>query len=171
MILGNGDIAKTLIEAGVDRADILFFASGVSNSAETDKHVYHHEAELLNSQPINSHVVYFSSLCVYYSDSVYAHHKRTMEWRVSNGFKSYTILRLGNITWGTNPNTIINYFKSCYEKGIQPELQDTHRHLITKEEFIYWIKLIRPGINDVMNIPGEMVHVKEIWRRVTNGYY
>jgi len=94
-----------------------------------------------------------------------------MEMRVRNRFETSTIVRLGNITWGSNPHTIINYFKSCYEKGIQPELQDTYRYLITKDEFVHWIKFIRSGENDIMNIPGEFIHVKEIWRRVINGEY
>jgi hypothetical protein len=171
MVIGNGDIAKALTDAGIDAGYVTFFASGVSNSRETRKEVYQREADLLNGQNINRHLVYFSSLSIYYSDSVYTHHKRTMEWRVTNGFNSYTIIRLGNITWGNNPNTIVNYFKDCHAKGITPELQDTYRYLITKDEFIHWVKMIRVGEKDIMNIPGEMVSINEIWRRVQDGKY
>jgi hypothetical protein len=171
MVVGNGDIAKALTDAGIDVGYVTFFASGVSNSRETRKEVYQREADLLNGQNINRHLVYFSSLSIYYSDSVYAHHKRTMEWRVTNGFANYTIIRLGNITWGTNPNTIVNYLKHCYSKGIQPELHDTYRYLITKSEFTHWVKMIRVGEKDIMNLPGEFIHVNEIWRRVQNGEY
>lgn len=169
MIIGNGDIGTAL--QPLDRDDILFFASGVSNSSTTDKDVYHREMNLLGAIDPAQHVVYFSSLCVYYSDSVYAHWKRTVEKHIPGRFDSYTIVRLGNITWGTNKNTIINWFKLCYEKGVQPELQDAYRHLVTRQEFEYWIKMISPGVNDIMNIPGEFIHVKEIWRRVQNGEY
>lgn len=173
MIIGAGDIAKALIEAGVDRPDVLFFASGVSNSSETRSEPYQRERNLYFDADHSLHLVYFSSLSIYYSDTIYARYKRLMEELITtrSNKSGKTIIRLGNITWGTNPNTIINYFKTCYSKGIQPELKDTYRYLITKDEFIYWVKMIRVGVNDIMNLPGEMVHVKEIWRRVTNGYY
>lgn len=170
MIIGSGDIAKTLIEEGLDRDGFTFFASGVSNSKETRKEEFQREAELLNAQSAYQQIVYFSSLCVYYSYSDYARHKTKMEFR-AGGFQFCTIIRLGNITWGRNPNTIINYFKSLHAAGKVPELKDTYRYLITKPEFIHWIKAIRHGINDTMNIPGEFIHVNEIWRRVQDGKY
>lgn len=173
MILGSGDIAKSLTD--LDQPDIFFFASGVSNSRCEDHKEFERERDLFDGvyqrNGINLHRVYFSSLSVYYSDSEYVQHKRLMEERITWGKWSYTIIRLGNIVWGSNPHTIINYFKSCYSKSIQPELQDTYRHLVTRQEFEYWIKKIRPGVNDIMNIPGEFIHVKEIWKRVQNGEY
>lgn len=167
-IIGSGDIAQALKE--LDRPDIILFASGVSNSKCVTGESFMRERELLAIQKYGQHLVYFSSLSIYYENSAYTDHKIMVEREVQL-FKSYTIIRLGNITWGSNPNTIINYFKSCYTKGIQPELQDTYRHLVTRQEFEYWIKKIRPGANDIMNIPGEFIHVKEIWRRVQNGEY
>jgi hypothetical protein len=169
VIIGKGDIGCVL--KSVDRPEVLYFASGVSNSKATDIKEYNREMELLNKFDGNGHCVYFSSLSIYYSDSIYALHKRAMEVRVRNRFATSTIVRLGNISWGSNKNTIINWFKLCYEKGIQPELKDTYRHIISKEEFLYWMGMIKVGEKDIMNIPGEMVHVKEIWRRVTNGEY
>lgn len=167
MIIGTGDIAQSL----TDRPDVVFFASGVSDSNCKDESEFFREQKLLLNQKRDKHIVYFSSLSIYYAESRYVEHKISMEEDVTGFCDSYTIIRLGNITWGSNPNTIINYFKTCYEKGVQPELQDTYRHLVTRQEFEYWIKKIRPGVNDTMNIPGEFVHVKEIWRRVTNGEY
>lgn len=171
MVIGSGDIAMTLVTDRLDRPDVTFFASGVSNSRETIGENFRREVNKLHKIPFSAHVVYFSSLCVYYGDSIYADHKRSMECRIKEEFGNYTIIRLGNITWGRNPNTIINYFKEEHAAGRIPELQDVYRHLITRDEFMYWIKHIRTGVNDIMNIPGEMVHVKEIWRRVTNGLY
>lgn len=158
----------------------------MSNSRETNGEAYDRERDLFDCiyqrNGENLHRVYFSSLCVYYSDNEYAQHKRLMEQRITWGKWTYTIIRLGNITWGNNPNTIINYFKKCHSDNVEmqkvsqyynvrPELQDTYRHLVTRQEFEYWIKKIRPGVNDIMNIPGEFIHVKEIWRRVQNGEY
>lgn len=171
MIVGNGDIARTLIEGGIDREDIVFFASGVSKSTETDKEVYHQEEQRIRLLSPHKHWVYFSSLCIYYSDTVYAHHKRSIEQLLQTQCNRCTIVRLGNITWGNNPHTIINFFKAEHAAGRTPELQDTYRYLVTKDEFIHWMKLIPVGVKNEMNIPGEMVHVKEIWRRVQDGKY
>jgi hypothetical protein len=170
MILGHGDIAQAIKESGIDRDDILYFASGVSNSRCVDARQFEREYKLFNEQDFRKQIIYFSSLCVYTSGHRYAVHKQIMEGLVRTSPKN-TLVRIGNIAWGSNPNTIINHFKHCYNKGIQPNLKDVYRHIVSKGEFIYWLKLIRPGINDIMNIPGEMIHVKEIWRRVTNGEY
>lgn len=173
MIIGNGDMAEAL--KPLDRDDVLFFASGVSNSKCEDLRGFQRERDLFDgvyqANGINLHRVYFSSLSIYYSNSLYAQHKRAMEDRVTWGQWTYTIIRLGNITWGSNPNTIINHFRNCYAKGEQPDLQDTYRHVVSRQEFGYWINKIRVGENDIMNIPGEFIHVKEIWRRVQNGEY
>lgn len=171
MVVGRGDIAQVLIEEGVDRPDIIYFASGVSNSSEKRVEEFQREIDLLASFNTDLHLVYFSSLCIYYSESPYANHKRNMEMKVRNRFKTSTIVRIGNITWGTNKNTILNFFRLCSHKGIVPDLQDTYRSIIGKSDLLYWVGMIKPGINDIMNITGETVHVKEIWRRVCNGEY
>lgn len=156
MIIGNGDIASVLS----DRKNRLYFASGVSNSAETRESEYQREIDLLVKQNLTQHIVYFSSLCVFYSNTRYASHKRQMEGLVS-AFKTYTIIRLGNITWGINPHTIINYFRSKIAQGEAVEVKDVYRYVVDKEEFLYWIDLI-PAWSCEMNIPGRRMKVKEI---------
>ena len=163
MIVGSGDIAKTLIEMGIDRPNVTFFASGVSNSKETRWFEFEREHTLLEFNKFQNHIVYFSSM--------YADHKKHMERALRSNTKSYTIIRLGNITWGNNPNTIINFFKAEYAAGRTPDLQDTYRHLVSREQFEYWIRQIRVGVNDIMNIPGELTHVNEIWRDVQQEKY
>src|SRR4029077_11085960 len=108
MIIGDGDIASAL----TDREDRLYFASGVSNSQEKRRSEYEREKKLLLSQDRHRHLVYFSSLSIFYTDTLYAQHKRRMESIIRKRFPHYTIVRLGNITWGTNPHTIINYFRA-----------------------------------------------------------
>src|ERR1017187_5555025 len=103
MILGHGDIGSVL----KDRPDRLYFASGVSNSQETDENEYQRETDLLPKQDKAAHIVYFSSLIVFYGNTRYAQHKRRMEAITKHHFKTYTIVRLGNIDWGKNPHTII----------------------------------------------------------------
>lgn len=92
-IIGNGDLASVL----TDREDIIFFASGVSNSKEERPIEFEREMKLLLQQPRNKHLVYFSSLSIYYAKTEYARHKRIMEKTIRNHWESFTIIRLGNI--------------------------------------------------------------------------
>lgn len=153
MIIGSGDVASVLPK----RDDLLFFASGVSNSQEKKESAYKREIKLLLSQPPDAHLVYFSSLSVFYSDSRYAEHKRNMEFLVKLHFATYTIMRIGNIAWGKNPHTLINYLRA-HPKA---EIQDVYRYVITQDEFLHWINLI-PDWSCEMNCPGERLKVIKI---------
>lgn len=157
MIIGDGDIAKTL----VDREDRLYFASGVSNSQETRRNEYEREKKLLLQQDRHRHIVYFSSLSIFYTDTLYAQHKKRMERTIRKYFSHYTIIRLGNITWGSNPHTIINHFKAQKRRGEKLEIKDTYRYVIEKEEFLHWMDMI-PDWNCEMNLTGRRLKIKEI---------
>lgn len=165
MIIGDGDIAKAL--KSVDRKSLLFFASGVSNSREKRESQFNRERNLLLKQMSNEHIVYFSSLCVFYSNTPYALHKKEMEFMVTKLFNSYTIVRLGNIDWGDNPNTIINYFRDRIKSGRKLVIRDTYRYIVSKKEFLHWMKLI-PSWNCEMNIPGRMMTIKDIVKDYVN---
>jgi len=162
MIIGHGDIASAL-KSFKDKEDIIYFASGVSNSQETKESAYKRERDLLMKQNKRKHIVYFSSLCVFYSDTRYARHKMKMEKLIKDNFKHYTIFRLGNITWGKNPNTIINFIRNKVKKGEKFKIQNVHRHIIDKKEFLYWVKSI-PSWNCEMNITGKRLLVRDIVR-------
>lgn len=155
MILGNGDIASAII----DRPDLLFFARGVSNSAETRESEYWREMDFLSG--LRGHLVYFSSLCVFYADTRYAQHKRDMEKMIQYRFDPYTIIRLGNISWGSNPHTLLNHLRAQKARGEPLTIQDTFRYVIDKPEFQHWLSLI-PNWSCEMNIPGKMLTVQEI---------
>lgn len=159
MIVGNGDIAKALKE--VDRDELLFFASGVSNSQETRESEYLREADLLNRQDIRDHIVYFSSLSVFYNDNRYTRHKLQIESIIKKRFDRYTIVRLGNITWGDNPHTIINFIRSKIKNNEAFEVKNEYRYIIDKEEFLHWMSLI-PKWNCEMNLTGNRMKVKDI---------
>src|SRR6185503_19689526 len=133
-IIGNGDIASALI----DRDDLIFFASGVSNSRCSDPAKFNREMDLLRTMPRHMHLVYFSTLSIYYNWNPYVAHKKRMEALVKDLFQSYTIVRIGNISWGTNPHTLLNYLKAHPEA----EIQKVYRHVIDKDEFQYWMGLI-----------------------------
>lgn len=157
MIAGNGDIAGVL----KDRDDFIFFASGVSNSKETRDSEFVREINLLFEQNRRKHLVYFSSLSIFYSKTSYSQHKKSMEWLVKKNFDRYTIVRLGNIAWGVNKNTLINFFRNQVDRGEPLDIQDTHRYVVEKEEFLHWMGLI-PEWNCEMNITGQYLSIKEI---------
>jgi hypothetical protein len=157
MIVGNGDIAGVLPK----RRDRLFFASGVSNSSEIRESQYKREKNLLLKQDRKSHLVYFSTLAVLYGKNRYVQHKMEMESLIKSEFPRYTIMRLGNITWGTNPHTLINFLRKRLKEGKNLKIQDTYRYIIDKDEFLHWIELI-PDWSCEMNITGKMMLVKDI---------
>lgn len=164
MIIGSGDIASIL----TDRDDRLFFASGVSNSQEDRKSEFKREMDLLLDQHKSSHIVYFSSLAIFYADTPYTQHKRNMEETIKANFDTYCIFRIGNITWGDNPHTIINAFKKKIIAGSRLNIQNTHRYVVDLDEFLHWIDLI-PDWSCEMNVPGRMMKVSDIVQEIKVG--
>jgi hypothetical protein len=162
MIVGKGNIASVL----KDRDDVTFFASGVSNSQETDEDQYFREKELLLSQDRQKHLVYFSSLSIYRSNDRYNKHKKEMEDMVRHLFNSYTIVRVEVIAWGKNPTTIHNVFRKKIENKEPITVIDAYRYIVTEEEFTQWLDLIPVGEKNEMNIPGERFHVYDILKMV-----
>lgn len=121
MIIGNGLIANLFREN--DRADVVFFASGVSNSLETEKKAFQREEKLLK-QTINAHqekvFVYFSTCSIYDSSkngSPYVNHKLRMERLVEEFCPQYLILRVSNaVGKGGNPNLLMNYLVNSVKR-------------------------------------------------------
>ena len=159
-IIGHGDIAGVL----TDREDRIYFASGVSNSQETRESEYTREKTLLLQQEKIRHLVYFSSLSIFYSDTRYAQHKLEMETLVKAHFPRYAIIRLGNITWGTNPHTIINSFRAQIRKREPLVIRDAYRYVVDKGEFLYWVSMI-PSWPCEISITGQRLSIEQIVKK------
>ncbi len=160
MIIGNGTIASVL----PDREDLLFFASGVSNSAETNESEYDREVNLLLDQDKNAHIVYFSTLSLFYNSTRYTQHKKYMEELIKKRFKRYTIMRLGSPTWGDNPNHLVSFFRHKIKNKEKFQIWDTERYVLEKEEFLHWVNKI-PSWNCEMNVSGVRMKVKDIVKK------
>jgi hypothetical protein len=135
MIVGRGDIASILN----DREGAIFFASGVSNSTETTQSEYWREMQLLDKQDKNKCLFYFSSISVDDMSKIgneYLMHKRRMELLIKSNFKNYNIIRIGNISWGNNPNTFLNYIKNKIKNGEPVEIKDEYKYIIDKEQLL-----------------------------------
>jgi len=158
MIIGKGSIASVL----EDRDDLVFFASGVSNSSCIDEKEYEREFNLLKTVPTDKHVIYFSNLGVYYKQDRYTQHKCNVEEYIRNNYTSYTIVRIEVCEWVKTPNTILNVFKRQLAEGIEPKTQDTTRYVLSLDEFLYWVKMIQSGVRNEMNILGRKLTIAQI---------
>lgn len=154
MIIGRGDIANALN----DREGFIFFASGVSNSNENRMSEFDREEHLLSRfHGTDFSLVYFSSISIYTKQSEYTNHKLLMEEIVRENFRNHCIIRLGNISWGDNPNTFINYLKAHPEA----EVRDEWKFIINESQLCFITNnLPRFGKYEI-SIFGEMKKVKD----------
>ena len=121
MIVGKGLIASLFTD--VDQEDIVFFASGVSNSLETEKSAFLREENLLRKHLTENPekiFIYFSTCSIYDSSkngSLYVNHKLKMERLVEELAKKYVILRVSNaVGKGGNPNLWMNYLANAVQE-------------------------------------------------------
>lgn len=141
MIIGNGLLANCL--KGYDRSDILFLASGVSDSKCDDSAEFERERMLLVDQ-INRNqeklIVYFSTCSIHdpaMSDNMYVRRKLEYEALVQSQCQHYLIVRVSNLVGkGGNPNNIFNFFLNSVYEGKSFRLwANAKRNLILTEDF------------------------------------
>lgn len=116
MIIGNGLIANAF-QQYKNCSDIIIFASGVSNSKETNADAYLRERNLLQQilkeNLSDALVVYFGTTSINdpdLSQGQYCQHKLMMEELVKKSSKTYLIFRLAEVVGkSSNPCLIFNY--------------------------------------------------------------
>lgn len=160
MIIGKGDIASVLN----DREGAIFFASGVSNSGCMDSDEFSREYSMLREfYGDKRSLFYFGSIKMLEKRPLtyvkgYYRHKWLMENEVRENFENYNIIRLGNIDWGTNPNTFLNYLKA----NPTAQIRDEWKYMISKEQLtLITDNLPLTGKNEI-NIFGDMKKVKDL---------
>ena len=161
MIVGKGDIASILN----DREGAIFFASGVSKSTETSESEFWREIELLDKQDKTKCLFYFSSITLDDMSKIgnqYLTHKRRMELFIKSNFENYNIIRIGNITWGNNPNTFLNYIKNRIKNGEPVEIKDEFKYLIDKEQLLLLTDNLPLVGQNTISAFGRMAKVKEL---------
>lgn len=124
MIIGNGLIANLFRD--YDQEDIIFFASGVSNSSETDVNQFLREENLVRdtfTKYPQQLFIYFSTCSIYDSsktNSLYVLHKLRMEELIKTHCENYLILRVSNaVGKGGSPNLLLNYIVRSVKSGEQ----------------------------------------------------
>lgn len=139
MVIGNGMIAKRF--SGYTDKNITVFASGVSNSGETDSENFKREETLLRTalQYPAKTFIYFSS-CDVDNPSVnskpYYQHKLNMEKIVASIAQSYCIFRLPQVVgMHGNKNTLINFLMDRIESAESFEIWlGTEKNIIDIED-------------------------------------
>lgn len=167
MILGRGTIASVI----QDREGFLFFACGESNRFPLTEERKIAEAKKILACDRSKMFVYISGLHIYYPDggrSEYNSHKLNMESLVKSNFDNYCILRLGSVTWGDNPNTLLNNIKNQIDTTGDCEAKNVYRYLHTKEELSHWFGMIPKNGKHEMNITGQMVWMPDLVKRIKN---
>ena len=139
MIVGQGLLARAFAARyGSDR-EVTVFASGVSNSAETDPAAFERERLLL--APLlegDGRVVYFGSCGSATGDAAqtpYMRHKRAMEQWVAGSARG-VVLRLPQVVGHTaNPNTLTNFLRDRILSGTPFTVwADAERNLVDVDD-------------------------------------
>lgn len=119
MIVGNGMLA-TAFAPFHDRSDVVVFASGVANSAETSLEQFERERLLLQSvlsrtqsETPEALFVYIGTCSVHDNDSAasaYVQHKRRMEELVQASYANHLVIRMPQVVGPSrNRTTLVNY--------------------------------------------------------------
>ncbi|PQL92652.1 NAD-dependent epimerase/dehydratase family protein [Apibacter adventoris] len=159
MIIGRGLIAN--IFKDINKEDIIFFASGVSNSLETDANQFRRERDLIEKtieENPTKKFVYFSTCSIYDSSkyaSAYVLHKLDMENLIEKIAQNFLICRVSNAVGnGGNSNLLINYLVNNIKEN-NPILvhQKATRNLIDVEDVgNITLRLLDEKINTIQNI-------------------
>ncbi|STD54095.1 NAD-dependent epimerase/dehydratase family protein [Empedobacter falsenii] len=162
MIIGRGLIANLFTEVDLD--EVVFFASGVSNSSETRKQEFLREQNLVEQTLVNNPeklFIYFSTCSIYDSskyNSLYVLHKLHIEEIIKQKAKHFLILRVSNaVGRGGNPNLLMNYLS---------------RQIKNKKELVVHQFATRNliDVDDVKNVTLKYIASKD-WNKIVNVAY
>lgn len=160
MIVGKGLIASLFVDN--DNENIIFFASGVSNSLETRAEEFVREENLIKNTILENTdkiFVYFSTCSIYDSSktgSDYVLHKLKMEQLIKKSCPKFLILRVSNaVGKGGNPNLLMNYIVKAVknDEAINVHNKAT-RNLIDVDDIrnITFDLLKKQSLNKIINV-------------------
>lgn len=162
MIIGKGLIASQFLN--YDCENVVFFASGVSNSSETSKEEFFREQSLVEEVLVKYQgklFIYFSTCSIYDSskyNSLYVLHKLHIEEIIKQNAQDYLILRVSNaVGKGGNPNLLMNYLS---------------RQIINNHDLIIHQNATRNliDVEDVKEITLQYIQSGE-WNKIVNVAY
>lgn len=161
MIVWNGLLANTFATYRENDA-VCIFASGVSNSQNTDISLFQREIDLLISTLNNNQeklFVYFSTCSIYDTtliNSAYIKHKLNIEQIIKWSGNTYIIFRISNPVGPTNnPHTIFNFLTNKIKND---------------EEFVLWSHAQRNFIDvvDLLKIASLIIDSRSYENSIVN---
>jgi hypothetical protein len=161
---------------------VIIFASGVSNSKETNNNDFNREIELISKvidENKNLKFIYFSCVLVNIVDNDYFKHKLNVESIIKQKSNNYLIFRIPQIIGNAgNKNNLVNYFKKSIKNGDELEVfNETKRALIDVDDLVKIISYCKSKIScntliisdiekidviDIVNLIGENLKTKPI---------
>lgn len=141
-IIGNGLLANAFKFSKFSfSGNLTVFASGVSNSQNSDISSYKREYDLLRTIDTSKKLLYFSTCSIYDKlnyNSSYVQHKLLMENYIKEEFRFYNILRLPQVVGrGGNPNNLLNYLdRSIRANNIITVQNKASRNIVDVDDIV-----------------------------------
>jgi len=164
MVIGTGIIGSAF--SGYLNKNVVIFASGVSNSHETDKQSFARELKLLDDIIFslkNKKLIYFSTIMSNVHDSCYCKHKLYVERYIKDHVENYIIFRLSQVIGnGGNSNNIFNRLKHQAKNDKEIVVyENIQRSLIDVDDIYkivkYCISRTNKGIINIVSIEDQSV--------------
>jgi|TARA_R110000851_G_scaffold205191_2_gene357183 UDP-2-acetamido-2,6-beta-L-arabino-hexul-4-ose reductase len=160
MIVGDGLIAKSFLKKYDKDNNIIIFASGVSNSEETNTDNFKREKDLLTSflktYP-KIKFIYISTILIGYKDNPYYNHKEEMEKLISKHSKDYIIFRVPQLIGNSgNSNNLVNYLVGRIKTGKSFEVYGgIKRAILDVEDLVNLVGYCKDIITcEIVNVGG-----------------
>ena len=161
MVVGAGMMAKAF-SAFRDRSDVVIFASGVSNSLETNAAAFSRERDLLTKSRAahpRALLVYFGTCSVHdpeRRDTPYVQHKLAMESLLASAGGPWLVLRVP-LAIGRNP-------------GSRTLAQFLHERILSGQSFEVWEGASRfpIDVDDLYRIGCRFIDDPAMWNRRIN---
>lgn len=168
MVIGNGLIG-CVFSSFTKNNEIIIFASGVSNSKESNKNEFDREEKLLKttiSENPEKKIIYFSTVFIENVKNMYYEHKKNIEEYIKNNCKNYLIIRLPQVVgYLGNNNNLFNFLKRKIKNCEVLNIDSLAIRSLIDIDDVYKITktLITEESNQIINIKGiEDIYVSEI---------
>ena len=173
MIIGEGLIATAFKRKYIDNGKNVIFASGVSNSSETDPLKFSREKKLLTNTILNypdKQIIYFSTILIGYKDNPYYQHKEDMEELIKKTSQYYLIFRIPQLIGEKgNSNTIINYLVNTIRNKKEFNVYgNVKRAIIDVEDIVDFVRYCENKANcNIISIAGiEKLSVIDLSKKI-----
>jgi dTDP-4-dehydrorhamnose reductase len=168
MVIGNGLIG-CIFSSFTKNDEIIIFASGVSNSKESNKNEFDREEKLLKttiSENPEKKIIYFSTVFIENVKNMYYEHKKNIEEYIKNNCENYLIIRLPQVVgYLGNNNNLFNFLKQKIKNCEVLNIDSLAIRSLIDIDDVYKITktLITEESNQIINIKGiEDIYVSEI---------